>query len=292
MDKIIKYIKQFHYQYSKRYKNLSHKINENRKRILFQYDQNGNLIEEINQFDRTKTTIQYDQNGNRVTFFKVSRNEKIKDAIYWKYIDNLLISRTRMEWGQVESINKYYYNSQRRKVIEEVFDGRHKLIRSEEHQYLEDGKIVKITLRDSMLRKVSVFENHYTDDIVTKVIEKSPSNKITEITEYKYNDCKKVTSYQSLNFKDYRSAFILSKYSENGHLLWSRYRMGNSNFEQTYTRNEKGDPLSYLVIKYHDNSIDFSIYEYEFDPYGNWLKKQKTTSDGKIEYWEREIEYF
>jgi len=284
--------------------NYSSSINSFNVRSAFNYDERGNLIQEINYFHKYTLTQTFDENSHLLSKLIDYENETLSttdpsqaylrnsDEVGAVFIVDQFYSYTYNEEGQiltesydqgndgkVDQITIYRYDSMGNLEYKKVSNGSYTVAHAYTYTYDDQGELAT----EELIHTMPAYESDkdydynmtYSYDDQGNVIQKyqiyTTGVLNNRIYRYTYNENAKLLSekvYEITQSDEELVDFEINTYDERGNLL-SRKEGSSGNIYSyrlyEYTYDENNNIVTY--------SIDNSLYEYRvYDAYSNLLK--------------------
>lgn len=218
--------------------------------LLFEYDENGNLIKIIKD---GKATLVCEYNDKNLVVKRTENIEDVPDRYYtYEYDENdniTKISKYDPETNRVEYINEYKFSAQGL-LLEQT-------ITQNSSSYTYYGR--------------TVYE-YDSDNLKAKETTYNENGDIEDYTIYEYEG-KKLVKKSCYNGKDELNKYYVYKYSNNG-LSESYYDSHNNESEGlSLSRYAEYDKNSALIKYYEEfeNDVPVDGYDYEYNASGNLI---------------------
>lgn len=221
--------------------------------------------------ERFKNLFKYDERGNCIEDVMLSNEKETEKWVHIHNKQNQHIKSYYYENGELDDYYVYRFNA-KGQCIEDL-------------QFNAQDELITRTLYVFDVKGNEVVESNY--DKFEEVIDKTtkiftPDNKPQNVETLYYQD-------------KHNSKLIIDRFYENGKLKKEESRFfdleGKCSTEYLELYNEQED-LFKNETKHNHSPKEVRNYEYEYDTFGNWIKRIQYLNGELVEVEKREITYF
>lgn len=298
------------------YKCLVYREDKRRRLVgkeIFNYDENGNIIEEIEyhtdgKIRRTKLNL-YNVNGNIIkkkvynhkgimiikNNFQYNNNEQLTKQINYDYSISLLKRKTTFDFGCISYKTIIDFDLNNNELEKKSFE--FELSSSKKYSFKYDkmgNKLERDTFdKDDVLLSRDIYKYNDIGHLI-EGYEYESDGKLKEKITYEFDD-----NGKCIELKVYNSDKILTRthiltYNENGNLIKSiLVKSDKTIMKHIIKYDDKGNQIEDVLYNPDRNKRNNSFYQYKFDKKDNWIVKiryDKNMNPKSIT--EREIEYY
>ncbi|MCM1092211.1 MAG: protein kinase, partial [Butyrivibrio sp.] len=250
----------------------------------FTYDENGNQLTELNQYDwgSYEYTNTYDENGNRLTLRGEIDGRLYSSEVNTYDANGNALTLTSMYYNEdgttTSSVYQYSYDADGNKLIQRYeYEKDGTLVESQEYTYDASGN--ELTMRWEKEKALYRLEEATYDVAGNKLTEivYNGDGTIYERTRYYYDEKGNMLSYTVYDADDKISYKGEYTYDEKNQEVTSVFYSSLFTDElklstrQEYTYDEEGRKLTWLCIYYRNGGEIEEKTTYTYDEYGNLL---------------------
>ncbi len=321
----VKSVKQFKYEAVEKFGKIEAgpKVKEP-VHFLKNYNRDGNIKEEVRYASKGfrtegRTRWIYDTNGKNAGVFIHNSRDEITSSIRKMYKDDQLKERTTKDVDNLPVTTTIFeYDKKGQWIESSEYDASGVLLSKVLNEYDQQGKLIEYGYYDSKGNLIEKRSFKFADDgkeleyrsynregLLEKRISKYDSqNRLIQLDRFSdtetnwknrviftYNEKSQVTQLDSLSSAGGISKFAF-QFDENGNVINSSEKDTHGQLieEITYEYNRDNQPTQILNHHPQDNMREKIVYEY--DSYGNWIRKIDYVNEIPLTITRRDILYY